>query len=58
MILLPLNSKKILVYHGHNVQVDQFEVYRRLASTEAKCFAWSTNFEKRYPNTTDLQFQY
>lgn len=58
MILLPLNSRKVMVYHGHNVQVDQFQIYRRLTSTEAKCYAWSTCFEKRYPNVTDLQGRY
>lgn len=54
MTIQPYTTKNVLVFYGHDVHFDQFEIYRRLTSLDVKTYAWSDGFEKRYPNLVDL----
>lgn len=55
MIIKGATSREVLLFHGPSVYLDQWEVYKKLESINATCYAWSLSFESYYPNVVDLQ---
>lgn len=48
-------SKRVLIFHGPKVCVDQFAIYAKLEALGAICHTWGTLMESDYPNIVDMQ---
>jgi hypothetical protein len=53
-IFIP-QARKVLLFHGPRVHMDQFHVYERLERLGATCYSWGSNMEADYPNLVDIQ---
>lgn len=55
MIIYEPTSRRVLLFHGPTVYMDQFHVYERLERLGATCYSWGYQLESEYPNLVDIQ---
>lgn len=55
LIIYVPQARRVLIFHGPRVHIQQFDVYERLERLGATCYAWGTALEADYPNLVDIQ---